>query len=1127
MLLVLLAALMGPFASTGIELDPATPVDETGGRAFLDLTVIDVGVGNATTSAQSWDQPDGTTVDYMLRNVMYEVRVTFKNAGTGISTVDAVGTLDIVHPIGHVMQSWSFNLSLAGGQAREELVEWAPSAAHSIADENGTLSGGLIFRGTIATAIAGTGDDESNNEYEEQIPVALWHDSMEGTVGTYNIPTWAAVTYTSRSPSNLYGTSNWRTDNSSSAAGNKHWRVSAPGSDYASNTDEMLKFGWWVPGGSGCEDPGHGLGYGQFDTDVQTVHGWSFCAAFINNFDWMTFQWVTEAWGSMGAGDELAMEALRSFNSIEANNLTEAGLSNTAGEWTRVVWDMSDVHRDNAYEIAYTKIADPSLASEGIHIDDFVLLGVEKVAEYTVTLDCDDPLPNAYVVIPADPNPPSLRCELTNNGYRKAGMSLYTEVSNATWMNNFPLRIDSANILDHDNMVSLPELDGGEMTVFWINLSVPEGSNVESLNWTVRLTDGFSSDVKVEMIIPVSVSSSFSVRINQVTPSYPALTLLPGETGDVLMRVKNTGNQLADWNLGAYFDSTLWGVSNLGWFEDWDEDGNETEITLMSLNKGEDLEVIARFTAPDQIPPGYVEVSLVASGVAPANAQSVDRVTINVPSMQDVSVTAVEDTIVAEANGFTRTMAITVRNLGNSPEVFDLSLDADWHIDAALNTQVTEQVDPFGGETTVMVIMPMPMGLLPSYYPITVIATSQTDSSLQGSGQFTLEVSTTYLIDVEDKDMAGQQFRGGDEPKTLNFEVTNNGNEVDAFSIELELDSDVVASITGGISDGRSVYIEPGTSTNITVEYAFVAGSAGSKTLTLSATSVEGLDAGQTVTENGEAVFQVGSFGWLNLQAGETIHITEAGTHTMTVTVHNRHSTNTQFCEPRIDASSDIDFQIRVAQSDRSFVLEPDLTRTITIEITLTDTHLANLPDKTNEFSYVLKVDADDDVAEATLNFKVDQYIESETAAQAEDEGWLQNIVLWIMGIVAILTLGLVLAKVLISTEHEDEISTLGGYESSLGLPEAPTLPDAPSLPSADSTANSMYGGTQEIFQQPVLATPPPPSVPEADPVATPEPAPAAPSQGPPVPSTGLPEGWSMEQWAHYGEEYLRRQGGA
>ena len=67
---------------------------------------------------------------------------------------------------------------------------------------------------------------------------------------------------------------------------------------------------------------------------------------------------------------------------------------------------------------------------------------------------------------------------------------------------------------------------------------------------------------------------------------------------------------------------------------------------------------------------------------------------------------------------------------------------------------------------------------------------------------------------------------------------------------------------------------------------------------------------------------------------------------------------------------------------------------------------------------------------------------------------------------------------------------------------------DESTLPSADTVANSMYGGAQEIFQQPVA--PPMPAIP----------APVA-HAGPPLPATGLPEGWTMDQWAYYGQQYL------
>ena len=36
--------------------------------------------------------------------------------------------------------------------------------------------------------------------------------------------------------------------------------------------------------------------------------------------------------------------------------------------------------------------------------------------------------------------------------------------------------------------------------------------------------------------------------------------------------------------------------------------------------------------------------------------------------------------------------------------------------------------------------------------------------------------------------------------------------------------------------------------------------------------------------------------------------------------------------------------------------------------------------------------------------------------------------------------------------------------------------------------------------------------------------APLDTSNGPPLPESGLPEGWTMEQWKHYGEQWLNQQ---
>ena len=70
---------------------------------------------------------------------------------------------------------------------------------------------------------------------------------------------------------------------------------------------------------------------------------------------------------------------------------------------------------------------------------------------------------------------------------------------------------------------------------------------------------------------------------------------------------------------------------------------------------------------------------------------------------------------------------------------------------------------------------------------------------------------------------------------------------------------------------------------------------------------------------------------------------------------------------------------------------------------------------------------------------------------------------------------------------------------------------------------------------QPKLSLPPLPGVkgglpsgmPPA-PAALPDGLPPEPLQsGPPLPPGGLPPGWTMEQWKHYGQEYLERTGQA
>ena len=61
--------------------------------------------------------------------------------------------------------------------------------------------------------------------------------------------------------------------------------------------------------------------------------------------------------------------------------------------------------------------------------------------------------------------------------------------------------------------------------------------------------------------------------------------------------------------------------------------------------------------------------------------------------------------------------------------------------------------------------------------------------------------------------------------------------------------------------------------------------------------------------------------------------------------------------------------------------------------------------------------------------------------------------------------------------------------------------------------AKGEVGGAADIFEQQVTPAP------------TPPPENTLPAGTPPLPPGGLPEGWTMDQWAHYGDEYRKQQG--
>ena len=80
----------------------------------------------------------------------------------------------------------------------------------------------------------------------------------------------------------------------------------------------------------------------------------------------------------------------------------------------------------------------------------------------------------------------------------------------------------------------------------------------------------------------------------------------------------------------------------------------------------------------------------------------------------------------------------------------------------------------------------------------------------------------------------------------------------------------------------------------------------------------------------------------------------------------------------------------------------------------------------------------------------------------------------------------------------------------------APELLETESNKAWDATPLPSYSASEmPAYEQPL--TQQPTSVAATQPVVE---QPVS-NQGPPLPATGLPTGWTMEQWAYYGEQYL------
>ena len=128
-------------------------VEATSGRGGPtdDFRVVKITLGNATDSAHTWVQSDQSTVDYLVMGQDVEVNVQVQLGGSSLTGKSAEVLIEIVHPIGYVIESSNFTTpDLLGGQSNQGSFVWIPMIAHSILNTTtNDLSGGLIVRASV------------------------------------------------------------------------------------------------------------------------------------------------------------------------------------------------------------------------------------------------------------------------------------------------------------------------------------------------------------------------------------------------------------------------------------------------------------------------------------------------------------------------------------------------------------------------------------------------------------------------------------------------------------------------------------------------------------------------------------------------------------------------------------------------------------------------------------------------------------------------------------------------------------------------------------------------------------------------------------------------------------------
>ena len=153
-------------------------VEATMGRGGSndDYSVTEIFVNS--TSASHWIQPDGTSILYVAKGDLVDISVEIKRGGSSLQAANATVMVEMVHPIGFVMNSTSWQTTpLLGSQSYTDSFQWEAFVAHSHLNvSTNELSGGVIIRASVMNP---SDDRNENDVMEMELPVALSRDDMD------------------------------------------------------------------------------------------------------------------------------------------------------------------------------------------------------------------------------------------------------------------------------------------------------------------------------------------------------------------------------------------------------------------------------------------------------------------------------------------------------------------------------------------------------------------------------------------------------------------------------------------------------------------------------------------------------------------------------------------------------------------------------------------------------------------------------------------------------------------------------------------------------------------------------------------------------------------------------------